>query len=176
MRLCRWLGVALVCCLFGACSPTPEQTDRAESVSPEQASEFFRQLETEVEEASTGSSTPVEPQMACEASTNAQDRALIARATEAALADARPFARGLGVGSHEAWVSAENPNVACGSLWFDAEGGNVSYVYVNGQVHGRWREISDEARGIPRSSARAHYSDYRARYCQFDWRTCDVAD
>jgi hypothetical protein len=173
MRLCGRWAAALVFCLISACSPAPEQADREENVSREQASEFFRQLEAEADDASTEATALAEPQMACEASTNAQDRALIARATEAALADARPFARGLGLRSDEAWVSATAPDIACGSLWLEAEGGRLSYYYANGGVYGRWRVLDNADRGVPfdQSSPFARIREV----CQAEWRTCEIA-
>ena len=97
---------------------------------------------------------------ACEASQNSADRSLLAEARAAAMADASAFSRGQQVRYAEGSVSAEAPNIVCGSLYFDAFGGTWSYVYLNGRVHGRWRDPAE-----PQS--------LQARYCGFQPRTCD---
>jgi hypothetical protein len=187
------LALALVVCV-SACGPTERQREyqrqyeEAQRVAAERAAQpltpeqeearrrtaeegrFFAEL---VAEANQASQEPASDRMACETSTHEQDRALMARATAAALADARPFSRGQLVRSDEVWVSADAPGIACGSLWLEAEGGKLSYYYANGAVYGRWRVLDNADRGRPfdPSSPLARIREL----CQSEWRTCEIA-
>lgn len=111
--------------------------------------------------------------LACEASTHSNDRRLMARARDAALRDAEALSTRQPVRPYISWVSAEAPEIACGMVWFDAEGGALSYAYVNGKVYGRWREIAAADAGQPHEAS----SPFRRvrEFCQYERRTCEIA-
>ncbi|HCK84059.1 MAG TPA: hypothetical protein DHW63_05935 [Hyphomonadaceae bacterium] len=80
---------------------------------------------------------------ACEQRRDPADVALYESALPAILADARAHAHGAPVELLEAAVSADFPQVICGSVYFDAYGGMWRFVYESGRVHGRWRDLEE---------------------------------
>lgn len=105
---------------------------------------------------------PALPMLECERVRAQADESLYSRAARAVIEDAAPFARGRQFRINQAYISAAHPTVVCGTVEFETLGGQLFFVYVDGQVRGRWRDPSGP-------------QELRAQLCAAPPRSCWIA-